>query len=751
MQDEQKTKSQLVTELKALRQEAARLESSLYECKQAEETLLKNHKASEMELRESEKQLTTLLNAITGIASLVDKDGTILVANNALAKSLGRKKEELVGHSMFEFVSSETAEKRKANLQKIVASKKPLQWENCRAERYFENSLYPISDDNGNVKQVAWFAEETTERKKTERTLKNSERKFRGLFTGISAGVIFCKAVYDENGNMADSIFKDMNPVYEKLANLKKETAIGRKVSEMLRGIGPEWFSTFGEVLKTGNPISFEMYHKNSKNYYSIFVYHSDKDEFAAIFEDITIRKKAEFALKESQNRFKALSEATFEAIFISEKGICIEANEAAGKMFGYSYSELIGIFGTDIIAAESKELVKKNMLAGYEKPYDAIAQRKDGSKFDVEILGRMFEYKGTNVRITALRDITERKKTEQALKKSEARFRQIAQNMPIMMDAFDDKGNIIFWNDECEKVTGFSSDEIVNNPDASLLLYPEENYRKFLFEMLKKYKSSFRNTEWDITCKNGLKKTVLWSNIAEQFPVEGWYSWAVGFDITDRKKAEKKIKKYAETQEVLAREVNHRVKNNLFAIIGMLHKEQKRALAQGLPSLPVIKAMEGRIRGLATVHGLLSQGGWQPLQLSALCEQIISATLHNLTLSRKADLNVAASTVFVNGSQAHYLAIVINELATNTIKHALSNRETVQINVDIKQRKDDVRICFCDDGPGYPQELTDGDFNNSGIGFELIQGIVRHSLRGEVRIKNDNGAKTIINFKLEI
>ena len=66
---------------------------------------------------------------------------------------------------------------------------------------------------------------------------------------------------------------------------------------------------------------------------------------------------------------------------------------------------------------------------------------------------------------------------------------------------------------------------------------------------------------------------------------------------------------------------------------------------------------------------------------------------------------------------------------AGGLIKHALVNRETVQINVDIKQRKNYVRICFYDNGPGYPQEMADGDFTNSGVGFELIQGIVSHSL----------------------
>jgi PAS domain S-box-containing protein len=119
--------------------------------------------------------------------------------------------------------------------------------------------------------------------------------------------------------------------------------------------------------------------------------------------------KRAEKALRDNQERYRALSNASFEAIFISEKGICIDTNQTATKMFGYDYDELIGIFGTDVIAPEFKELV----------PYEAIAQRKDGTTFQVEIRGKMTEYKGRSVRVTVVHDINKRKQAEEALRKA--------------------------------------------------------------------------------------------------------------------------------------------------------------------------------------------------------------------------------------------------------------------------------------------------------------------------------------------
>ena len=140
----------------------------------------------------------------------------------------------------------------------------------------------------------------------------------------------------------------------------------------------------------------------------------SESRTMSALENEIIKRKKAEEALWKSEERYRALSDATFEAIFISENGICIETNQMATELFGYGYDELIGIFGTDVIAAESKNLVKHNMLSGYESPYEAIARRKDGSTFHAEIRGKMMEYKGRSVRVTVVHNIDERKKAEE-------------------------------------------------------------------------------------------------------------------------------------------------------------------------------------------------------------------------------------------------------------------------------------------------------------------------------------------------
>ncbi|MEH6852933.1 PAS domain-containing sensor histidine kinase [Bacillus pseudomycoides] len=117
-----------------------------------------------------------------------------------------------------------------------------------------------------------------------------------------------------------------------------------------------------------------------------------------------------------------------------------------------------------------------------------------------------------------------------------------ILQNMPVMVDAFAEEGTFSIWNRECELVTGYSAAEIVNNPHALELLYPDEGYRNQALNEFFVRGKNFRDWEMTLTCKNGDKKTIMWSNLSEEFPVPGYRHWAIGVDITHRKKIEEEL-----------------------------------------------------------------------------------------------------------------------------------------------------------------------------------------------------------------
>ena len=144
---------------------------------------------------------------------------------------------------------------------------------------------------------------------------------------------------------------------------------------------------------------------------------YSEKEEIIGITVfalNITERRKAEEELRESEDRFRSLTQASSEAIAIHEGGIVINMNDQYFKMFGYEPDELLGkqTF-TLTVAPEARELMREKVAKGAIGPYESIGLRKDGTKFPMEIRVREMKYKGRKVRVGAIRDITERKKAE--------------------------------------------------------------------------------------------------------------------------------------------------------------------------------------------------------------------------------------------------------------------------------------------------------------------------------------------------
>jgi len=166
--------------------------------------------------------------------------------------------------------------------------------------------------------------------------------------------------------------------------------------------------------------------------------------------------------LNHSEERYRRLSDATFESIFISNKGICLEQNLTAERMFGYTSEEAIGRLGTEWIIPEDRETVINNIMANYEEPYEVTALRKDGTTFPCEIQGRTITENGKILRITALRDISVRKAAEKQLRDSERHHRLIFDHSPHGVVHFDETGTIINCNNKFIELMGSTKKELI-------------------------------------------------------------------------------------------------------------------------------------------------------------------------------------------------------------------------------------------------------------------------------------------------
>lgn len=181
-------------------------------------------------------------------------------------------------------------------------------------------------------------------------------------------------------------------------------------------------------------------------------------------------RQEADVALRESGERFRSLSDATFEGIIISDNGKVLETNRAFTEMFGYELEEVVGMGTFDFMLPVDHDLIQQNMLSNFEEPYEAEGLRKDGSTFDIELRGRSFRYQDRKVYVTAVRDITERKKAEKALRKSEARNRAVVDTASDAILTMTTNGMIQSFNPAAERIFGYTAEEALGQPLRMLM-----------------------------------------------------------------------------------------------------------------------------------------------------------------------------------------------------------------------------------------------------------------------------------------
>jgi PAS domain S-box-containing protein len=225
----------------------------------------------------------------------------------------------------------------------------------------------------------------------------------------------------------------------------------------------------------------------------------------------------------------------------------------------------------------------------------------------------------------------------------------------------------------------------------------------------------------------------------------------AVMQDITHRKQAEEALHRYTtelealnQSNRTLLQEVNHRVKNTLSGILGLIYTERRLLQQREFRSTEEsLDDLAQRVRSLAAAHTLLSESGWRPLDLDTLVGEVLAATAP-IASDMPLLLEVRPSSVRVSPEQAHHLALILGELTTNALKYGGSDAG-LQIRVESEIRDGEIRLIYRDGGLGYPEQVLEGQGYSVGLG--LVNTLVRISLRGTWKIRNDDGAVAEVCF----
>jgi PAS domain S-box-containing protein len=271
---------------------------------------------------------------------------------------------------------------------------------------------------------------EVEERKQAEEELKNSEKKYHSLFENMLDGFAYCKMLFDDDGTPVDFIYLDINDAFEHLTGLKRENVVGKRVTEAIPTIKEthqELFDIYGRVAMTGKSTKFEIYFKPLEIWLHISVYSQKKGHFVAIFDNITERKEAENLIKESEEKFRKISSSAADAMLMMDNDGNISFwNEAAQKIFSYTAKDAIG---KELAATICPECYRDAHRKGFHKfretgkgpligkTLELVAVRRDGSEFPIELSIAAVKLKDKWNAIGIIRDITERKATDEKIK----------------------------------------------------------------------------------------------------------------------------------------------------------------------------------------------------------------------------------------------------------------------------------------------------------------------------------------------
>ncbi len=371
-----------------------------------------------------------------------------------------------------------------------------------------------IKKNEENLRSIADAMQETLSVIALNGTFLYANQKAIWNMSGGKSGDIIGKNIRDLIPKVeAESLIERYRSVYQLGETSRQEIKIGLKK-------GDTWFFNTVTPIEYGSP---------------------PIPAVLSVSLDITEHKMTGEALRESEERFKALHNASFGGIAIHDQGVILECNQGLSEISGFGYDELIGMDGLLLIAEQSREAVLNTIRSGYQKPYEAFGVRKNGEEYPLRLEARNIPYKGKMVRVVEFRDITETKQAEEAVTKSNNLLQTIINTAPIRIFYKDRDLRYMGCNTVFAKDAGVASPEDLIGKDDFQLAWKEqaELYRT---DDLRVLESGTPKLSYDEpqTTPDGKQiwlrtsKVPLHNDSNEIIGVLGMYE-----DISDHKKAE--------------------------------------------------------------------------------------------------------------------------------------------------------------------------------------------------------------------
>jgi len=380
-----------------------------------------------------------------GILIIDPETKRFLEFNTVAHQQLGYSREEFAQLRIGDVEATETVEETAARIATVIRDGR-ADFETLQRTRNGEIRNVHVTAQIIDIQGYPGYHcvwRDITERKRAESASRENEARMRAITDSVKEAIV----IIDQKG-----LVSYWNPAAGRLFGYTSDEVTGKNLHTL---ITPQRYhqafdTAFTQYQQTGQgkaldaTLELQACHKNgdeiSVELSLTALPEQNGWDTIGIIRDITERKKSEEALRESEERYRALHDASFGGIVIHDQGIILDCNRGLSDLTGYSREELIGMDGLRLIAPDWRDVVRQHIQQRFEQAYDVEGLRKDGTLYPLYIRGTTIPYKGRMVRVTEFRDITERKNAEQALRESEAAVRR---KLQIILEPEGDIGTL--------------------------------------------------------------------------------------------------------------------------------------------------------------------------------------------------------------------------------------------------------------------------------------------------------------------
>ncbi len=586
----------------------------------------------------------------------------------------------------------------------------------------------------------------------SRKRLARGEERFQSLFENMSDAFALHEVIFDEVGIALDYRFVEVNSQFARRVGMAPKDLIGHTALELFPRTEQVWIEAFGRVTRSGNSEVVSSYSVELDRHYESRLYRTREGYCAGLFSDITDRERTENELRESERRYR-------KAQSVARVGSWEYRIDTGAFWFSDQTRQILGL-EEEIDAHSLEAMIERVVDRDRDRARRAVTDLIENNapctiEFDIQPCGcnsprtvrcvaelERDEHGAPGTITGVLQDVTEQKQLRDQLVATKEFYASIINNLADLVTIVGLDGRFSFIGYE-DGTLGYEAESLMGRNTMDFV-HPED--------------LPHVQREFQRLCEDGVPRI-----IEHRYRLaDGTYRWfesngrvaengdgkphQIIFntrDITDRRLSEQRIRELVNDKEMLLKEVQHRVKNTLHTMGSLLSLQA--ATLQDEQAISAMKDMKARFNSMEVLYDQLYRteshsNGSIRKYLVRLVESIVALFPHGSGVQ----IGTEICDLSLDAKHLSTVGMIVNELVTNSMKHAFVERAGGRLSVAVNIVGENVRISVQDDGPGLPSDFD--PTSSQSFGITMIRALV-DQLNGTLRF--ENGPETLAIVEL--